>query len=123
MDVGCAEKFTCYVTDYGEVYMTDKGDFEHTTMDDPELYELPYPVLLELEIRKIFCSPLHFVALDVKGKSYVMGDGEFGSLGLGDTKNRLKVCMVEDLEDYNVVDVSLGVNFTVWICEKRVLTE
>lgn len=87
IDVGCADTFTCFVLDYGEVYMAGKGVFEKPTEDDVETFSAPYPVLLELEIRKVFCGANHMICLDFYGKCFALGNGNDGCLGLGDNKN------------------------------------
>jgi hypothetical protein len=48
--VGCGDNFSCFVTDFGEVYMSGKADYERSSNDDIDIYSIPYPVLLELEI-------------------------------------------------------------------------
>ena len=91
-DVCCGETFTCFVNDYGEMWMAGKGNYEKTTNDDVEIYSTPYKVLLELEIKKVYCGPNHVIALEHHGRCYSIGLGEQGRLGLGDNKNRIKVC-------------------------------
>ena len=92
VDIACGENFTCFVNDYGEVLMTGKGKFEKTTSEDVELYSTPFRVLLELEIKKVFCGPDHMIALEHHGRCYALGSGKGGRLGLGDKKDRIKVC-------------------------------
>lgn len=77
-DVDCGNTFTAYVTDYGEVYMTGKGDFERATNEDAQVYTIPYPVLLELEIKKVSCGTTHFMSVDQLGRVFALGDGEGG---------------------------------------------
>lgn len=92
MDISCGDNFTCFVNDYGEMLMAGKGSFEKNSPDDIELYSTPFKVLLELEIKKVFCGPNHVIALEHHGRCYALGAGEQGCLGLGDNKNRIKVC-------------------------------
>lgn len=105
--------------DYGEVYMSGKGVFEKTTEDDVETFSTPYPVLLELEIWRVFCGANHVICLDFYGKCYALGNGNDGCLGLGDNKNWLKFCSVDTLEKHKVIDVSCGSNFTVFLIENN----
>jgi len=95
--------------------MAGKGTFEKATEDDFETFSRPYPVLLELEIWKVFCGSNHVICLDFYGKCYSLGGGNYGCLGLGDDKNRLKFCAIEALNDYKVIDVSCGFHFTVFL--------
>ena len=57
-----------------------------------KLYATPFWVLLELEIKKVFCGSNHIIALEHYGRVYSLGGGDQGCLGLGDNKNRIKVC-------------------------------
>lgn len=123
IDVDCADSFTCFVTDYGEMHMAGKGTFEKPTEDDVEIFSTPYPVLLELEIRKVYCGAKHVICLDHEGKCYSLGEGDYGCLGVGDNKNRLKFCAVEALEDYRVIDVSCGFNFTSFLVQSNFLRQ
>ena len=81
--------------------MVGKPAYEYAfDEDNEELYSLPYPVLLELEIRKVFCGMNHIISLDSQGKVYALGEGGSGCLGLGDDKDRVKVCAITALENY-----------------------
>lgn len=70
---------------------------------------------MEIEIKKVFAGPDHIVALGDYGRCYSLGTGLYGWLGLGDKKNRLKICRVTALEPYYVIDVACGIDFTVFL--------
>jgi alpha-tubulin suppressor-like RCC1 family protein len=118
IDVGCGDTFSCFVTDYGEVYMAGKGIFEKQTENDIETFSSPFPVLLELEIWQVFCGANHIFCLDFYGKCFSLGVGNDGCLGLGDNKNWLKFCPVTSLHNHKVIDISIGLNFTVFLIAK-----
>ena len=80
LDISCGADFTCFVNDYGEVLMCGKGKFEKNTVDDIELYSTPFKILLELEIKKVFCGPNHIIALEHKGRCYALGAGDQGAI-------------------------------------------
>ena len=116
-DIECGKNFTCFVTDHGEVHMVGKGEFEKSKNGEREIYAVPYPILLELEICSVACGPSHIVALDFRGKAFSMGNGNFGCLGLGDSKDRLKFCPIIHLEYDKIMAISCGKDFTVFLVE------
>jgi alpha-tubulin suppressor-like RCC1 family protein len=59
------------------------------------------------------------VSLDTYGRVYSLGEGGEGGLGLGDVKDRLKVCEISDLEERKVIDVTCGYRFTAFLTIPR----
>jgi alpha-tubulin suppressor-like RCC1 family protein len=64
----------------------------------------------KINIHKIACGQDYIVLLMQDGTLYVQGDNQFGQLGTGDNKNRIKFTK---LNITNVVDVVCGANHTI----------
>lgn len=57
------------------------------------------------------------MAIDLHKKLYACGEGKEGALGLGDARDRLKVCPVISMNINEVHDVSCGDRFSVIIVD------
>lgn len=99
--------------------MTGKGKFERSTNQDTIVYSIPFAILMEIEIKKVFAGPDHLIALGDYGRCYSLGTGSYGRLGLGDNRDRLKVCRITTLEPYFIIDVACGADFTVFLANNK----
>jgi alpha-tubulin suppressor-like RCC1 family protein len=57
---------------------------------------------------RVSCGGWHTVVVTRSGKCYAFGRGEYGRLGLGDTKSRYNPALVEALKDQFIVQAACG---------------
>ncbi|GLD96139.1 hypothetical protein PINS_up004817 [Pythium insidiosum] len=105
------------------VYAWGNGDDGRLGHGNLETYLEPTPIaaLVDVSIASVVCGGSHSGALATNGEVYSWGNGHYGQLGLGSTKNRRLPAKVRLLANKQVVQLSFGEWHSMALCEDGTL--
>ncbi|CEG35850.1 FOG: RCC1 domain [Plasmopara halstedii] len=69
----------------------------------------------DIRVRNVSCGGWHTVVVAESGDCYAFGRGEYGRLGLGDTKSRTRPHLVKALKGKSVVHAACGGSHTLFV--------
>jgi len=102
----------------GEVYSWGEGD--DGKLGHGNRISCNHPKLIESfrgkSIVDIACGGSHSAAVGEKGELYTWGKGRYGRLGHGDGEDQLRPKVVEQLQNYHVIDVACGSGDAQTLC-------
>ncbi|XP_025832237.1 E3 ubiquitin-protein ligase HERC2 [Agrilus planipennis] len=116
--VNSGGKHCLALTADNEVYSWGEGDDgklghgNRNACERPKLIE----ALQGYEIIEIACGGAHSAAITSSGQLFTWGKGRYGRLGHGDSEDRLKPKLVEELLGYRVIDVACGSGDAQTLC-------
>ena len=119
------------VSEYTEIYawgddemgQLGVGGTKNQDSDDPNLRHvctIPKICSFNIKILSISCGFNHSALLSYSGYLYTMGSNEYGKLGVGVDKSYKKniPCLVYDLQDYFITNISCGWYHTAAVSEE-----
>lgn len=117
VQVACGAFHTAAVTESGAVYIWGKEDYGMLGVG--QCSDLHHPQRIEFfndkPALRVSCGGWHTVVVTKNGECYTFGRGEFGRLGLGDTRSRTRPHLVQALKDKHIVQAACGGSHTLFL--------
>uniref|UniRef100_K3W6X4 RCC1-like domain-containing protein n=1 Tax=Globisporangium ultimum (strain ATCC 200006 / CBS 805.95 / DAOM BR144) TaxID=431595 RepID=K3W6X4_GLOUD len=122
VQVACGAFHSAAVTEAGSVYIWGKEDYGMLGVGQTSDVQVPQKIELfeTMPALRVSCGGWHTVVVTKSGDCYSFGRGEYGRLGLGDTRSRYKPQKVEALKDKVVVQAACGGSHTLFLTKDGV---
>ncbi|EQC33669.1 hypothetical protein SDRG_08773 [Saprolegnia diclina VS20] len=120
IQVSCGAFHTAAVTESGHVYTWGKEDYGMLGVGHTPDIHVPrrVPFFESVPAASVSCGGWHTVVVGRNGSAYVFGRGEFGRLGLGDTRGHSHPRKVEALAEHTIVQAAAGGSHTLFLTDK-----
>ncbi|RLN71142.1 hypothetical protein BBJ28_00000201 [Nothophytophthora sp. Chile5] len=123
VQVACGAFHSAAVTEQGHVYIWGKEDYGMLglgpTSDQLIPMRIEYfddvPALYVALCLRVSCGGWHTVVVAKSGACYSFGRGEYGRLGLGDSKSRTRPHLVKALAGKTVIQAACGGSHTLFV--------
>ncbi|GAB9464342.1 hypothetical protein Gpo141_00001774 [Globisporangium polare] len=122
VQVACGAFHSAAVTESGCVYIWGKEDYGMLGVGQTSDVQTPRRIELfdTTPAVRVSCGGWHTVVVTKSGACYSFGRGEYGRLGLGDTRSRYRPHQVEALKDKIVVQAACGGSHTLFLTKDGV---
>lgn len=108
-NVVCGEYQSCAITNSGELYTWgDSCQCDEVEGDNSCLPRKIFGSLNGIFVSQVACGEWHMAILSTSGQLFTCGNGTFGVLGHGDSRNISRPKSVESLEGFFVKSVACG---------------
>ncbi|KAG7401616.1 hypothetical protein PHYBOEH_000148 [Phytophthora boehmeriae] len=117
VQVACGAFHSAAVTDEGHVYIWGKEDYGMLGVGQTSDQQTPKRVEFfdTIPALRVSCGGWHTVVVAKSGDCYAFGRGEYGRLGLGDTKSRTRPHLVKALQGKTVIQAACGGSHTLFV--------
>ncbi|TMW60576.1 hypothetical protein Poli38472_000618 [Pythium oligandrum] len=117
VQVACGAFHSAAITESGAVYIWGKEDYGMLGVGQTS--DIHTPQRLEFFDSKpalrVSCGGWHTVVVTKAGECYSFGRGEYGRLGLGNTRSKYRPHLVEALKGQHVVQAACGGSHTLFL--------
>ncbi|DBA01283.1 TPA: hypothetical protein N0F65_001788 [Lagenidium giganteum] len=117
VQVACGAFHSAAVSDSGRVFIWGKEDYGMLGVGQTSDIQTPQriPFFDNVPALRVSCGGWHTVVVTKAGACYSFGRGEYGRLGLGDTRSRYKPALVEALKNKVIVQAACGGSHTLFL--------
>ncbi|KAE8910583.1 hypothetical protein PF005_g15614 [Phytophthora fragariae] len=117
VQVACGAFHSAAVTEQGHVYIWGKEDYGMLGVGQTSDQQTPKRVEFfdDIPALRVSCGGWHTVVVAKSGDCYAFGRGEYGRLGLGDTKSRTRPHLVKALKGQTVIQAACGGSHTLFV--------
>ncbi|RLN68429.1 hypothetical protein BBP00_00001030 [Phytophthora kernoviae] len=117
VQVACGAFHSAAVTEEGHVYIWGKEDYGMLGVGQTSDQQTPKRVEFfdTIPALRVSCGGWHTVVVAKSGDCYAFGRGEYGRLGLGDTKSRTRPHLVKALQGKTVIQAACGGSHTLFV--------
>ncbi|GLD91610.1 hypothetical protein PINS_up000143 [Pythium insidiosum] len=117
VQVACGAFHTAAVTESGKVFIWGKEDYGMLGVGQTSDIQTPKRIEFfdSKPALRVSCGGWHTVVVTREGECYSFGRGEYGRLGLGDTRSRYRPHLVEALKGHRVVQAACGGTHTLFL--------
>lgn len=119
VQVACGAFHSAAVTEKGYVYIWGKEDYGMLGIGQSSDQQIPKRIEFfdDIPILRVSCGGWHTVVVAKSGDCYAFGRGEYGRLGLGDTKSRTRPHLVKALAGKPVNHAACGGSHTLFVTD------
>jgi alpha-tubulin suppressor-like RCC1 family protein len=117
VQVACGAFHAAAVTETGAVFIWGKEDYGMLGVGQTSDIQTPKRIDFfdSIPALRVSCGGWHTVVVTKSGECYSFGRGEYGRLGLGDTRSRYRPHLVEALKGKCVVQAACGGSHTLFL--------
>ncbi|ETP35661.1 hypothetical protein F442_16275 [Phytophthora nicotianae P10297] len=117
VQVACGAFHSAAVTEQGHVYIWGKEDYGMLGVGQSSDQQIPKRLdyFDDIPVLRVSCGGWHTVVVAKSGDCYAFGRGEYGRLGLSDTKSRTRPHLVKALKGKPVIQAACGGSHTLFV--------